>query len=102
MRDWRRAFGRFGRGSVSGAPPVENSAREWRASFRNWRARVTVTDSEYDPESARHRKPMARQSRATFSTGGSQHELLAKSVIRARYGECAPETPVALLLLLDV
>jgi hypothetical protein len=81
---------------------VENSAREWRASFRNWRARVEVPNSEHDPESAPHRKPEARQSRAGFSTSGSQHELLAKRVICDGRGECAPETPFALLLLLDV
>jgi hypothetical protein len=55
---------------------VENVARKWRASFRDWRAVVEVPNSEHRSRFARHRITRARQPRATFSTGDGMSETL--------------------------
>jgi hypothetical protein len=49
---------------------VENVAREWRAGFCNWRARVRIPNTDTTSEQARRTQTKARQLRAEFSTGG--------------------------------
>jgi hypothetical protein len=57
---------------------VENSAREWRADFGNWRALAGVGNVEQSRKLARHGKTGARQPRAEFSTGRGEREVPMK------------------------